>query len=140
METGGTSPALVVPQLEFQPPKQFVRVAERGLTWGIPRRFPHYFVDTNIQGMLGSATKWVLRTDNNADHQYLVKYPQKFGDQEIYTEFFINQLGAALGFRMAHSGLVRLDGTLAFLTRIFTNPDETLRHGSLIIEDYYKEE
>jgi len=90
--------------------------------------------------MLGNATKWVLRTESAAGPQYLVKYPQKFGEQETYTEFFINQLGAALGFRMAESGLVRLDGKLAFLTRIFTSPTETLRHGSLVIEDYYKEE
>jgi hypothetical protein len=90
--------------------------------------------------MLGNATKWVLRTDSAVDPQYLVKYPQKFGEQETYTEFFINQLGSALGFRMAASGLLRLDGVLAFLTRIFTSPKETLRHGSLVIEDYYKEE
>ena len=41
---------------------------------------------------------------------------------------------------MAHSGLVLLDGTPAFITRIFTSPDETLRHGSPIIEDYFKDE
>ena len=41
---------------------------------------------------------------------------------------------------MADSGLVRADGTLAFVSRIFTSPEETLRHGSLIIEDFYKEE
>jgi hypothetical protein len=55
-------------------------------------------------------------------------------------EFFINQLGLILGFKMAHSGLILLDGTPAFITRIFTSADETLRHGSLIIEDYFKDE
>ncbi len=41
---------------------------------------------------------------------------------------------------MAHSGLIVLDGERAFLTRIFTGPEESLRHGSLVIEDFYKDE
>jgi hypothetical protein len=91
--------------------------------------------------MLGAATKYVLRTDDTSRPEYLVKYPQKLnGRRETYTEFFINQLGAALGLPMAHSGLVLLDGTAAFLTRIFTPSDETLIHGSLIIEDCFKKQ
>ncbi len=117
-----------------------MRVGKRGCTWGLPRSFAPYFVDTKRQGMLGNATKWVLRSEDPRDPQFLVKYPQKFGKQETVTEFLINQLGNTLGFTMAESGLVRLDGTLAFLTRIFTGPEENLRHGSLVIEDYYKDE
>jgi HipA-like C-terminal domain len=90
--------------------------------------------------MLGNATKWVLRTYNPLDPQFMVKLPQKFGEQETYTEFFINQFGKSIGFDLAESGLLRLDGQLAFLTRIFTSPGENLRHGSLIIEDCFKDE
>jgi hypothetical protein len=119
-------------------PTRIIRVGKRGFTWGIPRTFPNYFADTTVQ-VLGNATKWVIRTNDPNKPAYLVKYAQKFGEQETYTEFFINQLGRVLGFGMAHSGLVRLDGTLAFLTRIFTSGEETLRHGSLVIEDYYED-
>ena len=70
----------------------------------------------------------------------MIKYPQKFGEQETLTEFFISRLGVALGFEMAESGLVRADGTLVFLTKVFTGPTEILRHGSLVIEDFYKGE
>ena len=129
----GPLPAAKVPQ-------KFVRVGQSGHTWGLPRSLSPYFVDTNIRGLLGNATKWVIRTDNASDPEYLVKYAQKFGEQETYTEFFINQFGKELGFDMAQSGLIRLDGELAFLSRIFTGPDENLRHGSLVIEDCFKEE
>lgn len=140
MNVSPNQPPVVEYPIELQAPKKFVRVAKRGLTWNLPRRFPRYFVDTNIKGMLGNATKWVVRTENTEDPQYLVKYAQKFGKVETLTEFLINQLGRALGFEMANSGIIRLDSELAFLSRIFTGPQITLRHGSLVIEDYYKEE
>jgi hypothetical protein len=135
------SPGAAIPEVpEIPVPKQFVRVGGHGCTWDLPRRFPGYFVDTEIKGLLGNATKWVIRTHNSDDPQYLIKYAQKFGERETFTEFFINQLGVTLGFSMAHSGIVRLDGTLAFLSQVFTSTKETLRHGSLVIEDYYKDE
>lgn len=135
---GGAGSGEPSPVLEA--PKRFVRVAKSGYTWGLPRSMSPYFVDTDIQGMLGNATKWVLRTNDPTDPQFMVKYPQKFGEQETYTEFFINQFGKAVGLDMAESGLIRLDGQLAFLTRIFTSPKENLRHGSLIIENCFKDE
>lgn len=70
----------------------------------------------------------------------MVKYPQMFAEQETLTEFFINRLGVVLGFEMAGCGLIRINNTLVFLTKIFTSDQETLRHGSLVIEDFYKEE
>jgi hypothetical protein len=99
-----------------------------------------YSVDNETRGMMGNATKWILRTKDVNDPVFMVKYPQKFGEQETYTEFFINQFGMTIGFDMAQSGLVRLDGDLAFLTRIFTGPDENLRHGSLVIENCFEDE
>ncbi len=120
-------------------PTKFRRKAKRGYTWDLPRAFQGYFADTNKQ-VLGAAPKYVIRCEDPNKPEYLVKYAQKHGEQETYTEFFINQLGSDLGFSMAHSGLVLLDGTLAFITRIFLKAEETLRHGSLIIEDYYKDE
>ena len=54
---------------------------------------------------------------------------------ETYTELFNNQLGAALGFDMAHSGIARLDGQLHFLSRSFLDNNEQLLHGSLLVEE-----
>jgi hypothetical protein len=125
---------------DLEPPERFVRVAKSGFAWGLPRSLNSYFVDDKIRGLLGNATKWVLRTKNPSDPEFMVKYPQKFGAQETFTELFINQFGKFIGFDMAESGLIRLDGHLAFLTRIFTSPEENLRHGSLIIEDCFKDE
>lgn len=130
------------PHLEASPipvPKTFRRSGQHGFTWNIPRTFPGYFADTNKQ-VIGNATKYVIRTENLTDPQYLIKYAQKHGERETYTEFFLNQFGNMLGLQMAHSGLVVADGRLAFLSGIFTGPEESLRHGSLIIEDYYKDE
>lgn len=134
MGTSGTARPLIAP------PRKFVRVAQSGRTWGLPRSLASYFVDPDIRGLLGSATKWVIRTNNPRDPQFMVKYPQKFGEQETLTEFFINQFGKEIGFDIAESGLVRMDGTLVFLTKIFTGPEQNLRHGSLIIEDCFKDE
>jgi hypothetical protein len=140
MSTGKSESLGAVKRAELAPPTNFVRVAKSGFAWELPRSFVRYSVDTNFQGMLGNATKWIIRTGDPKDPQFMVKYPQKFGEQETFTEFFINQLGKTLGFEMAHSGLVRADGLLVFTTRIFTSSEETLRHGSLIIEDFFKEE
>jgi HipA-like C-terminal domain len=131
------SPPIQLPPISV--PTNFRRNGRRGLVWELPRSFPGYFADTGKQ-VLGSAPKYVLRSAAPNTPEYLVKYPQKHGKRETYTEFFLNQLGTALGFRMAHSGLILLDGKSAFLTRIFTGPEESLRHGSLVIEDYYKDE
>lgn len=134
----GTSPP-IEPVVVIPVPRKFRRNGKRGLTWGLPRNFPGYFADTTKQ-VLGAAPKYVIRSEDPTEPEYLVKYAQKHGKRETFTEFFLNQLGTMLGFSMAHSGLILLDGTTVFLTRIFTSPEENLRHGSLIIEDYYKDE
>jgi hypothetical protein len=46
----------------------------------------------------------------------------------------------AIGLNMAHSGLILSDDRATFLTRVFLDEDEVLRHGSLIIEDCFKRE
>ncbi len=122
---------------EIVVPRRFRRMGRRGFRWEIPRSFPGYFADTDKQ-VLGASTKYVIRSDASTAPQYLIKYAQKHGRRETLTEFFINRLGLALGLKMAHSGLVLADGEPTFLTRIFTSESETLRHGSLIIEDCFK--
>lgn len=131
------SPAVVLPPIAV--PTKFKRNGKRGFNWNLPRSFHGYFADTSKQ-VLGNAPKYVIRSPNLARPEYLVKYPQKHGKRETYTEFFLNQLGTILGFHMAQSGLMVLDGKCAFLSKIFTGPEESLRHGSLVIEDYYKDE
>jgi hypothetical protein len=138
IKLSSSSPPVAVAAIAV--PTKFKRSAKRGFTWGLPRSFRGYFADTSKQ-VLGNAPKYVLRCqDDPASPEYLVKYPQKHGKRETYTEFFLNQLGTALGFHMADSGLMVLDGNRVFLTKIFTGPEESLRHGSLVIEDYYKDE
>lgn len=135
-------PSCVSPPIELPAiavPTRFKRNGRRGCTWELPRGFQGYFADTSKQ-VLGNAPKYVIRCKDSANPEYLVKYPQKHGRRETYTEFFLNQLGTALGFHMAHSGLIVLDGKHAFLTKIFTDAENSLRHGSLVIEDYYKDE
>ncbi|HXN20161.1 MAG TPA: HipA domain-containing protein [Candidatus Binatus sp.] len=132
-----SSPALDLAAIPV--PTKFKRNGKRGHTWHLPRTFPGYFADTSKQ-VLGAAPKYVIRSEDPKQPEYLVKYAQKHGKRETFTEFFLNQLGTSLGFTMAHSGLVLLDNRRAFLTTIFTSSEETLRHGSLIIEDYFKDE
>jgi hypothetical protein len=63
----------------------------------------------------------------------------KGGPIETYTELFINQLGQALGFPMAHSGLVRLDGSLHFVSKtFFRSDDENLVPCSVMFQDHFE--
>jgi hypothetical protein len=120
-------------------PSTFRRIGQKGLTWEIPRSLPTYFADVSKQ-VLGASTKYVIRSNEPRRPQYLIKYAQKHGKRETLTEFFINQLGLAIGLKMAHSGLLLADGVPTFVTRIFVGEDEVLRHGSLIIEDCFRRE
>ena len=65
----------------------------------------------------------------------MAKFASKRGELETYTELFNNQLGKALGFDMAHSGIANLDGVLHFVSRIFLTEDESLIHGSLMLHE-----
>ena len=97
---------------------------------------PGYTVqrDTTIGGQ---ATKWALTGPNGQDDFYIAKFGNKNGRVEICSELFNNQLGVALGFDMAHSGMARLGGDLYFVTQNFRRR-EGLVHGSLMIEDMFK--
>jgi hypothetical protein len=119
-------------------PKQFRRIASRGTDWGLSRTMPGYRVvqDTTIGG---KATKWLLQSGSSLDDFYIVKFGNKNGRVEVYTELFNNELGRRLGFNMAHSGIARLDGELYFVTRNFRK-NEALVHGSLMVEDTFSAE
>jgi hypothetical protein len=119
-------------------PTRFRRIGQAGRKWDLPRSLPGYFADPDRQ-VLGASTKYVVRKTDPKAAQYLIKYAQKHGKRETLTEFFINQLGTALGLKMAHSGLLLADRVPTFVTRIFTGEDETLTHGSLMIEDCFKQ-
>ena len=119
-----------------EPPSSLKRVAGGGLTWGLPRTFSGYraVVDTAIGG---KATKWILRNEESPNDFYIAKFGNKNGRIEVYTELFNNQLGTALGFEMAHSGLARLDKDVYFVTRNFREENERLVHGSLMVEEVF---
>ena len=127
------------PAVSSTSPNRFRRVGKRGFKCKLPRTFRGYFADTRT-AVLGAATKYILRTDRPSDPQYIVKYAQKHGNRETLTEFFINRFGALLALNIAHSGLLVSDDQLTFATRVFLGEDESLRHGSLIIEDCFKRE
>lgn len=122
---------------EARVPRKLRRIAARSCKWDIPRSFVGYHIDPTVQA-LGNARKWILRSEGGGSDFYIVKYPDKWGEVETYTELLINQLGSACGFDMAHSGVARLDGKIVFVTRSFLAPDEHLIHGSFLIEDHFK--
>jgi len=95
------------------------------------------YVATTDTGIGGKATKWVLRHHEHQNDFYIAKFGNKNGKIEILTELFNNQLGMALGFEMAHSGLARLDDNLYFITRNFREEQERLVHGSLMVEQVF---
>jgi hypothetical protein len=47
-------------------------------------------------------------------------------------------MGEALGFPMAHSGLVYVDGELRFVSKNFLQPGESLNHGSILLESFFE--
>jgi hypothetical protein len=118
-------------------PRKFKRIAARSCKWDIPRSFFGYHVDVTYHA-LGNARKWILRSEDGGADFYIVKYPDKNGLIETFTELLINQLGSACGFDMAHSGVASLDGETVFVTRSFLAVDEHLVHGSFLIEDHFK--
>jgi hypothetical protein len=121
-------------------PRTFKRIAARSSKWGIPRSFVGYRADPTVQ-TLGYAPKWVLKSEDGGP-DYIVKIPYKGKSPEMLltetlTELLINQLGSAYGFEMAHSGLAKIDGKTAFVTRSFLRPTEHLVHGSFLIEEHF---
>lgn len=76
------------------------------------------------------------KTDPNL--WFMAKGAENWGRQETYTEFFINRLGEALGFPMAHSGLIYVDDELRFVSRNFLRPGESLTHGSILLESFFE--
>ncbi len=84
--------------------------------------------------MAGTTPKCFLSQNGEMRGGYIAKFPEKGGNMETYTELFNNQLGGALGFDMAHSGIARLDGMLHFVSRSFIENNEQLLHGSLLVE------
>jgi HipA-like C-terminal domain len=124
------------PPVPTKPPTLLKRAAGGGTTWGLPRVFSDYDATTDT-GIGGKATKWVLRHHERQNDFYIAKFGNKNGKIEIFTELFNNQLGMALGFEMAHSGLARLDDNLYFITRNFREENERLVHGSLMVEQVF---
>jgi HipA-like C-terminal domain len=124
------------PPIPTQPPVSLRRAGSGSITWGLPRTFSGYtaVVDTGIGG---KATKWVLRHNERPIDFYIAKFGNKNGKTEVYTELFNNQLGTALGFDVAHSGIARLDENIYFITRNFRGANERLVHGSLMIEEIF---
>jgi hypothetical protein len=124
------------PLVPTKPPTSLKRAGSAAITWGLPRVFSGYTADVDT-AIGGKATKWVLRHQSRTNDFYIAKFGNKNGRIEVLTELFNNQLGTALGFAMAHSGLARLDDNLYFVTKNFREDKERLVHGSLMIEEVF---
>jgi hypothetical protein len=124
------------PQAPKTPPTKYRRVGRRQQRWELPRALPPYEV-VQDESIGGKATKWVIRGPGGDDDFYIAKFGNKNGRTEVFTELFNNQLGEALGFDMAHSGVARLDNQLYFISQNFRR-SERLIHGSLLIEDAFE--
>ena len=119
----------------------FVRVGKRGTTWDLPRRFENYKPASPVElSVAGAAPKFILRSKRDSDDWYIVKSAEKWGAVETLTELLNNRLGAALGFPMAHAGVLRVDGALCFASHNFQRPGETLIHGSLLFREVFDDE
>ena len=118
-------------------PTRFVRASRKTATWDLPRSFKGYQAsDTHEMSIAGAATKCFLSKGGSLEGAYIAKFAHKNGSIETYTELFNNQLGARLGFNMAHSGIARLDGVLHFLSRSFrVDPAQQLLHGSFLLQE-----
>jgi hypothetical protein len=123
------------PEIPTEPPVRFRRVAGRGKNWGLGRTLAGYKASQPSVG--GKAPKWVLVNEQNQEDFYIAKLGATNGRAETFTELFNNQIGTALGFDIAHSGVARLDAQLYFLTRNFRATGERLVHGSLMIEEVF---
>lgn len=88
----------------------------------------------------GAAPKWIIQHKQDSNDWYMAKGAELFGAVETCTELFINQLGVGLKFPMAHSGLMRVDGELRFVSRNFLKPGERLTHGSLMLQDLFQDD
>lgn len=118
-------------------PTRFIRAGKRGTRWGISRTLVGYKATASQDiSMAGAATKCFLSKNGDLKDGYIAKFAHKNGHIETYTELFNNQLGCALRFEMAHSGIIRLDGVLHFISRSFrTDESQQLLHGSLLVEE-----
>jgi hypothetical protein len=120
-------------------PTRFMRVAQRGRTWNLPRSFKGYKAFSQHEMSIGgAATKCFLaKSPDEPKDAYIAKFAHKNGSIETYTELLNNLLGSRLGFNMAHFGAMRLDGILHFVSKSFRDSaQEKLVHGSLMVEQH----
>lgn len=119
-------------------PKQFVRVAQSGRTWGMRRRFTGYAaVSHDKLSIRGAAPKFILRSLMDDEDWYIAKGAESAGSIETLTELLNNMLGERLGFPMAHAGLLKADDELRFASHNFQREGETLIHGSVLYRDVF---
>jgi hypothetical protein len=122
-------------------PQKIVRVARKGCTWDMSRRFYGYrAVGVDQLSVRGAAPKCVIRCETNPQDWYIAKSAESCGEIETLTELLNNLIGQSLGFPMAHAGLLRADGELRFASRNFQGPDETLIHGSVLFQQVFNDD
>jgi hypothetical protein len=119
-------------------PKRLVRVARRWATWNLPKRFVGYEAVSHDQlSVRGAAPKCIIRSNADPNDWYIAKSAESCGTVETLTELLNNVIGRALGFPMAHAGLIRADGELRFASHNFQRPDETLIHASVLFRQVF---
>ncbi|MEM7657180.1 MAG: hypothetical protein AAF399_13685, partial [Bacteroidota bacterium] len=72
--------------------------------------------------------------------RYIAKVGHKWYPMESITEHLLNEIGNALGVRMAESLLRMAHGQLRFLSRFFLKKNQSLTHGAEIYSAYLGEQ
>ncbi len=121
------------PKMPLVPPKNIQRMASAAQRWNLPRSLSLYRAEKDTT-IAGAAPKWVLRGAGGDEDFYIAKFGSTNGHIETFTELFNNQLALALDLRVAHSGLVSLDGQPYFVTRNFRAGEQLIHGGFLVAE------
>lgn len=122
-------------------PTLIVRVAKKGRSWEMPRRFSTFrAVSYELLSVRGAAPKCIVRSEQDPNDWYIAKSAESWGKIETLTELLNNLLGQRLGFPMAHAGLLRADGELRFASHNFLAHNETLIHGSVLFREVFNDD
>ncbi len=78
----------------------------------------------------------VRRANYKTWPKYIAKVGHKWYPLESINEYLFNQIGEALGLKMAASKLMMAGNQLRFLSRYFLKTDESLEHGAQIFAGY----
>jgi hypothetical protein len=81
-----------------------------------------------------------VRSNSKTWISYIAKVGDKWYPNESLMEFALNRIGVRIGMKMAESALFKVDGQIRFFSKIFTNKDIQLVHGSQIYANHLQDD